>query len=266
MSNTNLSEVAIIGSSINPVELLMQNYLNQHLRYTEFAQSKTNFQIEKFIGLADNTPVNCYVTTLYQTRVMNGELLREVTEATSLVRQFEYTWSKVEDKTQPLEHNGRLTWYDLEEINYKHRISELSINIRDKLQQLEFYYKVLDQMVENHGGEFTREEYEAEAPEYWSIRLQKQVLGDLVNSKFGVNSGNLEAIIHASAEAILPDSKNTAIDFPNIFGELAAGNIAGVLNHLQVQVTEAIRTVNLQETPMIDSSETFESLGVVRPE
>lgn len=261
-----LTKVSEINKSISGAEVLMNNYLAMHSEYAKFAQSRTNFQIEKFIAMADNTPVNCYVTTLFQTRVMNGELLREVKEATELLREFEYKWKDNTDKNVPIWwHNNdgvrKLHWYDLDKVAHDHRVLEISINIKDKLQQLQFFYILMDKMKEVHGGEFTKLEYEQEAPEYWNARLQKQVFEDLMSRQFGINPGNMTSIITAVAEPILLDGNNSAIEFPNIFKELAAGNFTEVLNLLQGETSARLQAItgcnkNLEQA-------TFESLGVI---
>lgn len=271
---TDLSTVSTITADSTPAEILMANYLSQHAQYEEFAQSRTNFQIEKFIAEADNTPVNCYVNTLHQTRVMNGELLREVKEATELMRTFQIKWfSDGADRSQPIkwpDHNGvdRHCWYDMDKIAHDHRVMELSINIKDKLQQLNTFYKILEQLRINHGRDFTRQDYENEAPEYWNARFQKQVLGDIVNAKFGINSGNLEGIIHGMAAPILPDSVNTGIDFPirEVMSLLANGQVYDVLNFLQVNTTNKICAINntTPEQSAISEAPSFEQLGVVK--
>lgn len=268
--NKSLIEVATVGNTVTPSQMLMDNYLNKHSQYSEFAQSRTNFQIEKFIALADNTPVNCYVNTLHQTRVMNGELLREVKEATELMREFKYKYPDGEntDLTKPVmwpNNDGvnKMCWYDLDKISHDHRVMELSINIKDKLLQLEYFYAIMDRMIELHGKEFTKLEYENEAPEYWNTRLQKQVMENLMMSKFGIDSGNSSAILHSASEPILPNSANTAIPFPNIFQALAEGNVTEVLNLLQVNVATEITKINGTSENLLGNSPSFESLGVV---
>jgi hypothetical protein len=149
---------------------------------------------------------------------------------------------------------------------------EISINIKDKLQQLEYFYNILDRMIELHGSEFTRDEYETEAPEYWAARFRKQVLSCILTAKTGVDSGNSEAILNATANPILPDSKNLPIDFPGeIFGGLINGNqddLNKILNYLQVNTALAIENITqnpkMLKTPTEDSEQTFESLGVVK--
>lgn len=271
-----LNDVPVSGE-INASEALFKNYQDKYSRYFEFAQSRTNFQIEKFIGLEDSTIVHSYATILHQTRVMNGELLREAKEGTELVRNFELKWPEGEDNSKPKQwpnHEGHMVWcwYDLDLIAYQFRTAELKLNIKDKLQQLDFFYKLLAQLEKNNGGEFTKEQYENEAPKYWSIRFKKQVFEDLMGNKLGISGGNIRSLLTATAQPILPDSKNTAIDFPNIFNDLVQGkNLPNILNSLMIDVTKEIATTTnnlakLESTPEVSklgNKSSFENLGVV---
>jgi hypothetical protein len=277
---TTLDSVTKITDAATAAQFLFDDYLTQYNDFNEFAQGRTNFQIEKFIATADNTPVNCFVNTLHQVRVMRGELLREVKEATELMRTFKLKYPDG-DLTPPdtmikwPNNEGQMQncWYDLDKIAHDHRVLELSINIKDKIQQLEYFNKILARMKELHGGDFTREEYEAEAPAYWNARLTKQIASALMSSRYGIDTGNYEALLNATAAPILPDSLNKPIQFPMgalhalTTGSLFDGtpaNLGDVINYLQASTQASIANVT-GTVPQLqqNNNPTFESLGVV---
>jgi hypothetical protein len=193
-----------------------QDYLKWLPKYEEFAQGRTNFQIEKFVSLEDGTPVNNYVNVLYQTRVMRGEFMREVKRGIELQRNFDYRWNDhiaENGPNVPLEvtdENGGTTqiWYDLEKFELDHAVHELRMSIKDKIQQLEIFEAILNKLEDNNGGEFTKDQYEQEAPVYWEKRLERQSVDDIISARLGVSTGNAKSIRQALAPTILDNSPN----------------------------------------------------------
>ena len=197
-------------------DAVYQEYLKWLPKYEEFAQGRTNFQIEKFVSLEDGTPANNYVNVLYQTRVMRGEFMREVKRGLELQRNFDYRWSnhlETHGPNVPIEvddgENGKkFVWYDLEKLELEHTVHELRLSIKDKIQQLETFEAILNKLEENNGGNFTKEQYENEAPEYWEKRLERQSVDDIVSARLGVSTGNVKSIRQAMAPTILENSPN----------------------------------------------------------
>jgi hypothetical protein len=218
LSNYNLpSTVLVDGEEPQTVENVLEDYNKWHSKYETFAQGRTNFQIEKFVSLEDGTPVYNYVNVLYQTRVMRGELMREVKRGVELQRSFAYLWDNHEDKHVPIiikdeQGNDKLIWYDLEKLDHDLTLAELKLSIKDKLQQLSTYNAILAQLEENNGGEFTKEQYEQEAPEYWEKRFERQAVDDLISARLGMSTGNVKSIRQGLAKPILKNSPNQIKD------------------------------------------------------
>ncbi len=214
------------------METVFSDYLKWQDRYEEFSQGRTNFQIEKFIALEDGTPAHNYVNTLYQTRVMRGEFMREVKRGIELERNFAYKWNDHLNKYGPdvplasKDENGneKFIWYDLEKIDHDHTIIELKMSMKDKLQQLETFNAILAKMEENNGGPFTKEQYENEAPEYWEKRFERQAIDDIIATRLGMNTGNTKSIRQALAPTILPNSVNQ-VNPDALIGKLINGEI-----------------------------------------
>jgi hypothetical protein len=212
LTNKLPSTIVVDDQNTQSVENVFQDYMKWHSTYEEFSQGRTNFQIEKFVSLEDGTPCYNYVNVLYQTRVMRGELMREVKRGIEQQREFEYRWSKHEDMSEPQirksDGEEKLVWYDLDKIEHDHSIMELKMSIKDKLQQLETFNAILSQLEENNGGKFTKDQYEQEAPEYWEKRFERQSIDDIISARLGVTTGNVKSIRQALAKPILKDSPN----------------------------------------------------------
>lgn len=224
--------ITVDDNQKHSMETVFADYLKWQSRYEEFSQGRTNFQIEKFIALEDGTPTHNYVNTLYQTRVMRGEFMREVKRGIEMERNFAYRWTEHLNKfgeDVPLsikDENGndKFIWYDLEKIEHDHTLTELKMSMKDKLQQLETFNAILAKMEENNGGMFTKEQYDQEAPEYWEKRFERQAIDDIIATRLGMNTGNTKSIRQALAPAILPNSVNQ-VDGDALIGKLINGEI-----------------------------------------
>lgn len=180
----------------------------------EMAQGRTNFQIEKFIGLNTHNISVSFEHILKERRIMASGYMGKLIEMKERVREFEYKWNG-KDKTQPImwETGGpgggkKLCWYDLEELELTHYLKGSEMEIRDRLHQLEHLDKMLDKLVEQNGGTPpTRQQFLEENQEYWDTRLAEQALDDLMASQTGISGANLQAMRRASAPAMV-DPRN----------------------------------------------------------
>ena len=228
-------------------------------QYDEFAQGRTNFQIEKFITMEEGLPAHAYVHTLYQTRVMRGELLREVKESIELTRTFEYKW-KGKNKEEPIwwettEGGKKLCWHDTDEMEFKHRVIDMTISMKDKMLQLKLFDDVLEALEEKNGKPFTREQYLMEEPEYWSLRFQRQIMDDYIMAKTGINAGNSKSVRLAMASSPLPDSVNQIKEFPNLIPTLLEGDpakVASVFNEVTMNLIKGYDSTTLKESGLLE--------------
>ena len=180
----------------------------------QMAQGRTNFQIEKFIGLNTHNISVSFEHILKERRIMASGYMFKLIEMKERVREFEYKWNE-KDKTQPImwETGGpgggkKLCWYDLEELELTHYLKGSEMEIRDRLHQMEHLDKMLEKLVEQNGGTPpTREQFLEENQEYWDTRLAEQALDDLMSAQTGISGANLQAMRRASAPAMV-DSRN----------------------------------------------------------
>ena len=181
----------------------------------EMAQGRTNFQLEKFIGLNTHNISVSFEHILKERRIMAGGYMGKIIKMKERVREFEYKWKDVEDKTQPIrwETGGpggkKLCWYDLEELELTHYLKGSEMEIRDRLHQMQHLDKMLAKLVEQNGGTPpTRKQFLEENQEYWDTRLAEQALDDLMASQTGISGANLQAMRRASAPAMVDPRNN----------------------------------------------------------
>lgn len=226
------STVSVDENNSFTFDSVYQEYLKWLPKYEEFSQGRTNFQIEKFVALADGTPANNYNNVLYQTRVMRGEFMREVKRGIELQRNFDYRWNSHLEKfgtNVPLEVSDgdggtKFVWYDLEKTELDHSVHELRLSIKDKIQQLSTFDAILNKLEENNGGPFTKEQYEKEAPLYWEKRFESQSIDDLISSRLGISTGNAKSIRQALASPILDGSHNQVTNENPLIKKLINGD------------------------------------------
>jgi hypothetical protein len=181
----------------------------------EMAQGRTNFQLEKFIGLNTHNISVSFEHILKERRIMASGYMFKLIEMKEKVREFEYKWKNVEDKSQPImwETGGpqggkKLCWYDLEELELTHYLKGSELEIRDRLHQMQHLDRMLDKLIEQNGGKPpTREQFLEENQEYWDTRLAEQALDDLMAAQTGISGANLQAMRRASAPSMV-DERN----------------------------------------------------------
>jgi glycosyltransferase involved in cell wall biosynthesis len=207
--------------AVNDSEYLQQAFQNV-LRWEEcdkeMSQGRTNFQIEKFITLNTHNISVSFEHILKERRAMATGYMYKLIEMKSKVREFDYKWDPIEDKTQPImwecnsNGNKTLCWYDLDHMELTHYLKSAELEIRDRLHQMEHLDKILDKLIEQNGGNAPdREQFLRENQEYWDTRLAEQALDDLMSAQTGISGANIQAMRRASAPAIV-DNRNQFVE------------------------------------------------------
>ena len=210
---------------------------------TELASSRSNFQIEKFVIHDNFTIPSAFKAAIINRKSVAEGLLQGIQEAKRIAREFHYKWDG-KDKTQPIWwKNGRggeeLCWYDIDEFNFHRLIHGLNQGFQATIDELEFFDKVIERLIELNGGKLvTKEQYDQDQPEYWERRLANQSLDDLLQAKTGVNAGNIRSMRRASAPTILPDDINRT---KGTFGD--PNNPMDFLSSLQNHVSKGIEEI-----------------------
>jgi hypothetical protein len=209
----------------------------------EMAQGRTNFQIEKFIGLNTHNISVSFEHILKERRIMAAGYMFKLIEMKEKVREFEYKWNE-KDKTQPImwETGGpgggkKLCWYDLEELELTHYLKGSEMEIRDRLHQMQHLDKMLEKLVEQNGGTPpTREQFLEENQEYWDTRLAEQALDDLMAAQTGISGANIQAMRRASAPAMVDPRNNFKEGYMSMNKRLDQQGRMEFINDLQSKV------------------------------
>ena len=210
----------------------------------QLSGSRSNFQIEKFIIHDNFTVPSAFKSALINRRSVAENLLQGIQEAKRAAREFHFKWDG-KDKSQPIWwKNGRggeeLCWYDLDEFNFHRLIHGLNQGFQAAVDELEFFDKLIDRLIEMNGNQLvTKEQYDEDQPVYWERRLANQSLDDLLQAKTGVNAGNIRSMRRASAPTVLPDDVNRT---KGTFGD--PSNPMAFLNALQEHVAKGIAEIS----------------------
>jgi glycosyltransferase involved in cell wall biosynthesis len=201
------------------LKLAFDNVLRWENSDREMAQGRTNFQLEKFIGLNTHNISVSFEHILKERRIMATGYMYKLIEMKEKVREFDYKWSNAEDKTKPFvwEFGGggpggggkKLCWFDLDELELTHYLKSCELEIRDRLHQMEHLDKMLDKLIEQNGGKVPdREQFLEENQEYWDTRLAEQALDDLMAAQTGISGANLQAMRRASGPSMVDERNN----------------------------------------------------------
>lgn len=218
---------------------------------TELAQGRSNFQIEKFIVHDNFTIPSAFKAAIINRKSVAEGLLSRVIEAKQAAREFHYKWDD-KDKTQPIWWKNReggesLCWYDIDEFHFHRMLEGLNSGFKASVEELEFFDKVISRLVELNGGKLiTKDQYDADQPEYWQRRLSNQSLDDLLAARTGVNAGNIRSMRRASAPTVLEDDVNRT---KGSFGD--ATNPMEFLNALQQNVAAGIEEITRADQNML---------------
>lgn len=210
----------------------------------ELAQTRSNFQIEKFIIHDNFTIPSAFKAALINRRSVAENLLQGIQDAKRAAREFHYKWDE-KDRNQPIWwENGRggkeLCWYDIDEFHFSRLIQGLNNGFQAAVDELEFFDKMIERLIELNGGKLiSREQFDADQPAYWERRLANQALDDLLQAKTGVNAGNIRSMRRASAPTVLTDDVNRT---KGSFGDPT--NPIDFLNALQSQVSKGIEEIS----------------------
>lgn len=215
----------------------------------EHAQGRSNFQIEKFIALDNFTIASTFQAMLKNRRIMAEGLFSKITEMKEHQREFDYKWTD-RDRNDPIQWptkdgGAKLHWYDLDFLNLQNFLKSSELEIRDRIQQIEFFDKILDKLVEQNGGPITRAQFEDEDHVYWERRFANQAMDEMLSRNTGISIGNLHSMRRATAPTLVSNDVNRVKNpFPDLSKALSGteGNLEFMVE-LQKKVMDGIEDV-----------------------
>lgn len=204
-----------------------ENVYKYHEIDKELAQGRTNFQLEKFALLETYTLESAYESVLKSRRQMAEGLMSKLLEMQEKVREFQYKWSEVEDKSKPVkwECTGggpggggtKLCWFDLDQMQLEHFLRSSELEVRDRLYQMEHLDKMLEELTERNGGQpVSREQFLANEENYWKARFSEQMLDEVLGSQLGCSIGNIHSVRRSTAPALIDQRNQFNNGFPSL--------------------------------------------------
>lgn len=182
----------------------------------ELAQGRTNFQLEKFFLLEQYTIPAAFQATIKNRRSMAEAYMQKLIEMKQKYREFEYKW-KDKDKTQPIEwyatgpNSGgtKLCWYDLDKFEITNFLKSAELEIRDRIQQIQFFDRIIEKLIEKNGGKLvTKEQFEDEDHVYWERRFAEQAFDEIISKQSGISIGNLHSMRRGTAPTLVTGDQN----------------------------------------------------------
>jgi hypothetical protein len=206
-----------------------ENVYKYHEIDKELAQGRTNFQLEKFALLETYTLESAYESVLKSRRQMAEGLMSKLLEMQEKVREFEYKWTEVADKTKPIkwECTGgapggggggvKLCWFDLDQMQLEHFLRSSELEVRDRLYQMDHLDKMLNELTERNGGQpVSREQFLANEENYWKARFSEQMLDEILGSQLGCSIGNIHSVRRSTAPALIDQRNQFNEGFPSL--------------------------------------------------
>lgn len=228
-----------IADDVSFVQMAYNQVFKWENEDKEHAQGRSNFQIEKFIALDNFTIASSFNALLKNRRAVAEGLLTKIIEVTKKKRDFDRKWEK--DLKEKTEQELKDMDYDLDVIQYETFMKNSELEIRDRTQQMDFFDKLLDKLVEMNGGPITKEQFEKEDQIYWERRFANQAYDEIVSRVTGINPGNIHSMRRATAPTLLEDDVNRVKNgYPDLSKALSDEGRSEFMLELQKKVVEGI--------------------------
>lgn len=192
-------------------------------REWEFAQTRSSFQIEKFIACDEYSDVTKYRHLSHNSYVVMQGLLDAVLSREGTVRKinrlkklYNSILLKKENRELTAEEEEKYENLDIMIYQLEESLFDVEMMIKGSMEELEVFERLCDELEKKNGHPFTKEEFEADQPQYWKLRLSSQMHNAQVGAKYGIGEGNYSSYLKALEQPILPDSKNV-LDAPISF-------------------------------------------------
>lgn len=179
-------------------------------RQEEFCQSRSAFQIEKFIACSEHTPASRFRTVSHNSYVALQEARRLMIERERKQRKIDKLEIMIKEKG-----SGCRSYEDcdLDIFELQRQLQDDDIRIKGLLREVECMERICDALEKANGGKFTYVQFDDEEPEYWRVRLSSQMHTSKVGAMTGVEPGNYSSYLQAIEKPILPDSDNVMKPF-----------------------------------------------------
>lgn len=178
-------------------------------RAEEFCQSRSNFQIEKFIAGDEYTNISKFRHVAHNSYTTAQEIRRCLIEQEKLKRELD---SLNKNLREDGPENPLFGFYttDLEIYDLERKLEALELRIKGLSKEVDYMEAICDKLeadeIARTGTGFTAEKYEADQPEYWRRRLTNQMHMAQIGNGSGVGEGNYKSLLSAVETPILNDA------------------------------------------------------------
>lgn len=179
-------------------------------REREFCQTRSAFQIEKFIGGDEYTLASKYRHVSHNCYVTMKEAERMILQIEELNRSKFILEDKINDNdTGSILSNN----WDIELIKLNRSIEDTEIRVAGLLKEIDIMTQICDALEKKNGVPITYKQFESEEPEYWRVRLASQMHQTLTGNQLGVGEGNYKAYLNSVATPDVSNSINKIAPF-----------------------------------------------------
>jgi hypothetical protein len=204
-----MNQIQISDSRFSNIEERLEK---MKVRAEEFCQTRSNFQIEKFIACDEYTPISKFKHVAHNSYVTMQEIRREMIERERLLRKIKTLEIKQKAHSETFEDA------DLEIYETSRQLDDLDLRIKGLLKEVNYMEAICDKIekeeIEKTGTGFSDEKFQAQEPEYWTIRLANQMHQAQIGHQSGVGEGNYGSALMAAEKPILDGSTNEIEPLP----------------------------------------------------
>ena len=185
----------------------------------EMAQLKSNFDIEKFtIKKEGHFLCHQFHFLMRQYSLTLQEFKKVLVRRERILRKM----SALKKRGRGLFGNNNPD-ADLDMAELSVEMESIEIHLTDRRCRLSYFEKCRKKLIEENGGPFTNEQYQAEVPKYWEWFFKRQALLEHRQAATGVTVGTQLNIEHVEQPAVLDDSFQLNMKPLDENGELSLG-------------------------------------------
>ena len=176
-------------------------------RQYEFAQTRSKFQIEKFIACDEYSPITKYRHLANNSYVLLEKVKNLLIERERITRQIKRKEDRqVDIKLNRIKPTEKTQDIDLDIYQLQCRLESIEIDIKGTLDEIEIFEELCDKLEKENGKPFTYEDFEKDQPNYWKIRLANKLHNSKASRLLNITEGLYNTYMMAREEPLLEDS------------------------------------------------------------
>ena len=97
----------------------------------------------------------------------------------------------------------------MDELELANFLKSAELEIRDRIQQMQFFDRMIEKLIEQNGGvPVTKEQFEDEDHVYWERRFAEQAFDEMISKQTGISIGNLHSMRRGTGPALVTGDQN----------------------------------------------------------